>query len=215
MNNLLASRRAVTLAVLSLGSALAHAGFVNGSFENPKIPLASIGVIGGLDVTGWTLEGTGALVSRGFGGGGTGVTWWDAPDLDQYLYIQVSTGLGAVKQSVAVDAGQHALKFAMADFKSQFISPGGQVLVDIKRDSDQAVILAPTLFTTPDFSDFQEKSVLFSAPTTGSYTFRFGTVSGHAGLVDNVRLDAVPEPATMGLLTLGGLAAVARRRRQK
>lgn len=203
------------MTVLSLGSVLAHAGFVNGSFESPKIPLASIGVIGGLDVTGWTLEGTGALVSNGFGGGGTGVTWWDAPDLDQYLYIQVSTGLGAVKQSVTVESGQHTLAFAMADFKSQFISPGGQVLVDIKRNSDQAVILAPTLFTTPDFSDFQEKTLSFSVPTTEDYTFRFGTVSGHAGLIDNVRLETVPEPATIGLLTMGGLAAVARRRRQK
>jgi len=46
-------------------------------------------------------------------------------------------------------------------------------------------------------------------------SFPAGFVGGAWGIVNNMQFDITPEPATLSLLALGGLAMVARRRRRK
>lgn len=89
--------------------------------------------------------------------------------------------------------------------------------------SDFVTGLSPTPDTDPLFSESGYLLFTFTAPTTGSYTLRFGVANGETGtegtsstpsglLVDNLRIVPVPEPTSMAALGLGLLAAARRRR---
>lgn len=193
-------------------AATAHADFINGSFEDPGIspdynrPVST----GGLP--GWSVLDS-VLIRNGYDGSGSGTTWHDTSAGSQYLYINDIVGTEGISQAVTLTAGANRLSYLQADFASAFASPGGAIDVTIVRDSDSQTILHQET-DTADFSDFVTKTINFTAPTAGSYTFSFAGVGGHAALIDNVHVAAVPEPTTMAAVGLG-LVGIARRRRAK
>lgn len=67
---------------------------------------------------------------------------------------------------------------------------------------------ASTLVTTDTFKDFSFVYVTGNTVTADPITIRFSKVSGGQNGVDNVRLDAVPEPAAIGIagVVIGCLA---------
>lgn len=87
---------------------------------------------------------------------------------------------------------------------SNYAYNGGHLLVEIRHSgfSGTSRSVDALVTSTPGYS------TLFSAAWTGSYT---GT-SGAQGNFSIVRLTAVPEPTTTGLLGLGLLAVLRRRR---
>lgn len=189
------------------------ADFVNGSFEDPAIDAATDLGVTGTDIAGWTYSdgALGAIISNGFVG--ASVDWHNTPAGSQYLYAAAYTmGGETIEQSVNLTAGSHEVSFLQADFGSVFQVPGGEIYLSIL-NSDNSELVAPTLYSTPEFSDFIDQTLKFDAPTDGDYTFRFTTVSGHAGLIDDVHLvGAVPEPATLIVVGLGFGGLLLRRR---
>lgn len=184
---------------------------VNGSFEAPTATPNSLTLVSGADVPGWFLSGTGAVVDNGLNAG-FGTTWNHTPDGQQYLYINANVAGGVtLSQNVNLTSGNHSLDFLQADFASGFLFPGGDLFAKIVRNSDSFVV-ASQEFVTPNFSPFISQSLAFNAPDAGTYSIVFTSVGGHAGIIDGVKLDAVPEPATLSLIGLG-LAALARRRK--
>jgi hypothetical protein len=61
-------------------------------------------------------------------------------------------------------------------------------------------------------SAFALKTMNFTVTESGTYTVSFAS-SGNAYLLDNVAVTLVPEPATIGLIALGGLVGLLRRNR--
>ena len=199
----------------SLLPSLASADFINGSFEDNVVPPNSYTAFSGSDLTGWTYTsgGFGALIPNGFDGAGSYTTWHDTPAGNQYLYIAQSVTPGiTLDQALTLSLGSHTLSFLQADFASSFQTPGGAVDVTIY-NPDSSVLVGPTLFTTTTYSDFIQQSLTFTTPTEGSYDVQFTTIGGQAGIIDNVRMDAVPEPAPIAALGLGALGLLLRRRR--
>jgi len=187
----------------------------NGSFESPDV-IGHLWYGVGNGIPGWTIVSTttNVVVIDNFDTAG-GVLWHDTPVGDQVLYIGNSVGVSVVEQSVALESGDvGSLSFLQADFASLLSvgSPGGKVIVSL-RDSLGNFLIGPTTFTTPDLSGYIERELDFLVPVTDSYTLSLESIQGHAGLVDDVRIEIVPEPATMAALGLGAAALIRRRRR--
>jgi hypothetical protein len=86
--------------------------------------------------------------------------------------------------------------------------------------------LAPPQFATtgagnPFVLETHYQTFSIIVPTTGVYTLGIGVVDGtttdnsSALLVDNISVNAVPEPSTIGLIIAGGVSCLAMRRRLK
>lgn len=194
----------------------AHAGLlVNGDFEQPVLTGAYVGYsVGQTMGAGWVVEqGTflSDIIHNSYLVGG-GVSWHPSPSGNQYCYVADSVyGGHIVSQSVTYNAGANSISFIQADFRSN--GAGGQVTLDIVDSGNVSIIGGPTLFTTGVGDYWAPRSLSFSVPTNGDYKIRFGSVAGHAGLIDAVQTTAVPEPATiLGLVC--GLGFVIRRRKK-
>ena len=137
--------------------------------------------------------------------------WWATPAGNQFMYVGESfNGGNTISQAVALSAGSNTLSFLQSDYKA---GNGGQIYVDVLDTNSKSIFSGPKLFETSALSNWVHQSLTFDAATAGNYTLEFTSVIYHAGVIDDVKLNPVPEPSTMAL----GVAAVGllvRRRRQ-
>ncbi len=218
------ARRALLLTGLLFAAAVppaAHANLIqNGSFELPASGSTQVGVT----PTGWQLLGNGSrvdIIRAGYYGA-------FASDGVQFVDL-IGGGIfpSGLKQSVDLLAG--VTYHLMFDYNGGRYVNGTQTsgrmleyalgsLVSGSMNVDDLNAFASNGPTTP----WQTESVVFTAPSSGTYELVFSTPNGRHGspYVDNVRLEEVarvPEPFTTTLLGLGiaglGLRGFSRKRR--
>lgn len=200
---------ALALAAMSSANML-----VNGSFEDPVVgDGGSQGFIGQTIGSGWFSEGFAAINDNNFTGGG--VVWHPTAYGNQYLYLNVFAGDNTITQSVNLTGGQvYGLSFMLADFGTQFSTPGAMVTYDVVDNNNVSMLGGPITISTADFADFARYGSTFTATSTNSYTVSFTSTLSHAANLDDIQLNpgAVPEPASMACLGLGVLALARKKR---
>lgn len=175
---------------------------VNGSFEDPLISDNSfLAVTAGSGVlTGWTVGGTSIDVL-------SGPSRFVAADGNQSVDLVGTPGPGDVSQLLATtDGTTYKIRFALSRNDE-----GGSVAdkdVDFSFGSYTENLLGAvqnswTYFERTIVADSSLTELKFSSDASGFF----------GGLVDDVSVEAVPEPASMAALTLGAMALITRRRK--
>jgi choice-of-anchor C domain-containing protein len=186
---------------------------LNGSFEVGPDPGAMITLLGGSTaITGWEVT-RGGIDYEG--------TFWVASDGDRSLDLDNSPGFGGIMQTFATNVGQEYLvTFDMAGnpyrgyndpfIKYMRVEAAGQY-ADFSFD-----------VTGHDYNNmgwethsyqFTANSSLTTLEFYSLHSFE-GGYSGYCGpALDNVSVVFVPEPATLLLLGLGGLALLRNRKK--
>ena len=172
----------------------------NASFENDLVSVHQY--VNGLTVSGWSY---GADNSAGY----TPTTFMavdqDAADGVQAGFIQRTGSIGQAIDGFT-PGQEYTLSFAA-------IRRGGSQLNPLNVSLDGSAVLSGA---APDAgTDWTYFSVNFVASESELTLLFQGTVGGSdvSTSIDDVRFAVVPEPATLVLLTLGGLGALVRRRR--
>jgi hypothetical protein len=188
--------------------AVAHAGITNGSFQDGA----------GNSATGWTLGGSNALAltdndyitnAGGYGASPYGGRFlsFNAGDVaaNNWAYQDFATAAGTT----------YTVSFAFANFG---VSTNQQLNV-LLSDSNAGVLLSSSYANSNGSNDlsaiWNSTSVTFTAvgaTTRLTFSDAGSTTNSTDLLVDNVAVEAVPEPMTMIALA-GGVAAMLRRRR--
>lgn len=182
-------RPALIVAVLAVCAAPIFAANIvqNGSFENPQIGNWFRTVYAGDPfITGWTV----GLVSVDVTQGDIG----QAEDGTQGIDMAGSPGPGSLTQTLTTESGAgYMLSF--------WVSSNGGPYTDALIVDWNGFSLAT--LSTPAPGTWREYS--FEVTGTGSDTLAFiGTIDGLAGArLDNVSVDPIPEPATLGLIGAG------------
>lgn len=192
----------------------AHASTViaNGSFESPTTAASpnSSGSYAypGVTIDSWTYMGDAGLIDAVNGTPWFGGTPPQGYDGAQYAFVQVT---GSISQSFTTGAGLFRASWLEASRPA--LCCGGNQTYNVTLDN---VVLDS--FTTHSGQQFQSRSVLGPVVTGGQHTLAFVGLNPLGGdntaFIDNVSA-GVPEPAAWGLMImgLGGIGAVARRRR--
>lgn len=134
------------------------------------------------------------------------------------LFKQANIGIGLVNPgdeiTIKFDArGEYAVPggVAFAEFFSE-LSGGGVSAGGILGGAPLAINGDPAVWTSFMFTQIAGPDV------SGGVTLQLGATTGPAGgtnmFYDNVSVSIIPEPASIALLGLGGVAMLARRRRQ-
>lgn len=202
-------------AALLTGSGASAQNVTNGSFEASN-PATWPGYASqpGNEVPGWT-------ISDPAGGGVNPTT-----DPNQPCCGPGPFGPGAPGVTPSPDGGNWAFMQGDITFSQQVtdLTPGQLYELryyDSHRAGDSgpgdtltATIANGSLTTTPDLT-WQLRTVQFTATSaTETLTFDHGVIDGDRSVAfDGVAITLVPEPAGLGLLALGGLGLLARRRR--
>ena len=219
------TKRAPLLAGLLFAAAMvptAHANLIqNGSFELP----ASGGTQVGVTPTGWQLLGNGSavdIIHAGYYGA-------FASDGDQFVdLISNGTTPSGLKQSVDLLGG--VTYHLLFDYNGATYLDGSHTvgrmleyaLGSLVSGSMNVDDLNAFAWNNHPTTPWQTESVIFTAPSDGTYELVFSTPDGHDGspYVDNVRLEevtSVPEPLGTALLGLGiaglGLSGFSKRQR--
>ena len=208
---------AATLLVLSASAGAASVPIVNAGFEDPvytdgnwsyDVPPGWSGYNNGTGdgVGGWNPDNTGAIF-YGYGGvapEGQNVVWTgDGAGLAQVLNETLTTGM---TYTLSVEVG-NSYYYDWAGYKIQLLA-GGTLLAE----DDSSVAIATDTFETSTVTYAYDSAHsgllgepleirLISDPGTGEADF------------DAVRLTAIPEPITLALLGVGGLALLRRKRK--
>lgn len=218
-----ASRPFVLAAISLLGLATTEVQATNllqnGSFEDPDVnssPYFTSFFTGQTVGSGWVVDFTnsGSLVIDNDINTCCGVTWHDTSDGHQYSYLASGVGNTTLRQDFPATASvPYTLSLTLADFATQFVLPGGRVLVDVIDLSNLSSVLGGAqLLQTPDFSGFIPFTIPFVAASSGQHRLLLTSVSGYAGNVDAVVIEPTVNPvpdatSSLGLMTLG-LAAL-------
>ena len=188
--------------------AVAHAGITNGSFQDGS----------GTTATGWTLGGSNALAltdadyianAGGYGASPYGGRFlsFNAGDVaaNNWAYQDFATAAGTT----------YTVSFAFANFG---VSTNQQLNV-LLSDSNAGVLLSSSYANSNGSNNlaaiWYSDSVTFTAvgaTTRLTFSDAGSTTNSTDLLVDNVAVEAVPEPMTM-LALAGGAVALLRRRR--
>jgi choice-of-anchor C domain-containing protein len=183
---------------------------INGSFElGPEIPTFDINILGGSTaIAGWTV--TGARIDY------VGPPW-DVSDGQRAIDLDGNDDIGGIEQTFATTLGQtYVVSFDLSG------NPDGGPLV-------KAVRVSAAGFThdyTFDNSGQTLRSLTWqpitfsflatSASTTLGFTSLSSSGSSYGALIDNVRVEPVPEPSTFFLLgTALASALTSQRHRSK
>ncbi len=203
---------AMTLAFSAISSANL---VVNGSFESPDVVATSDDGLGtywyvrnGTSADGWTRS-------------GSQWTWldsrpgkWIASDGEQYTEVE-SGYAGSISQTIATWAGQ--------SYRLTFDYAANPYLSSTNPDDSLRLYLNGSAFayvdgsdSTTDDLDWTTYAYVFTASSTSTeLRFQDGYTNFpyHGGFLDNVTMVAVPEPATLGVLGLGLVSLIRRRRK--
>lgn len=189
--------------------------FSNGSFENPVIAGSQNDgqIYYAYDLTGltdWASFGN-VIVARNVN------SYWKGTDGSQYINLQFSTS-NYIEQTIAtVAGGTYRIKFDLScdnlfgqwnrDDCTLGVSLNGTTLNTFKPSTDAAQTLT-----------WDSISLDFTA-TSSSSSIRFFDAANFTNFVgpmlDNVSVEAVPEPASILALTFGSFALIVNRKRRK
>ena len=195
--------RSIALLVLCMAPIVAGNIVVNGSFEAYQISGNYYQAVFAGDTTtipGWTVGTSttaGVDVVQGAG-------WW-SEDGTQGIDMAGTPGPGSLAQTLATASGaEYLLSFWVSSNGGPF---DNGLTVDWNA-TQLATISSPAQGTWEQFS--------YQVTGTGSDTLIFlDNIAGNAGpLLDNVGVQAIPEPATFGLIGVG-LLLVGRRLRRR
>jgi choice-of-anchor C domain-containing protein len=182
---------------------------VNGSFESGPViaPFEDINIAGGSTaITGWTV--TGNVIDY------LGPPW-DVTDGERGIDLDGNDGIGGIEQTFATVPGQpYFLRFDLSG------NPHGTPLEKLMRLDIAGLTQTYSHDSSGQTRDallWQAITVLFVASDSTS-TVAFTSLSpadnSFGALIDNVRIDPVPEPATLLLVGAGGLGLLASIRRR-
>jgi hypothetical protein len=210
--------RVLTICLAAVATTPAVANLiVNGSFETPVVPAGStLNFPGGsTGITGWTMVGVDSdLISTSFTQ--SGVTF-NAQDGQQWIDLAGHTSnsqtSGATQSITTVAGGLYAVSFYVGsadDNVNNFFFPS---TIDLSINGGPRVH-----FTNPiapsNHLDWAQFVVPFVA--TGSSTnltfYNGGASNNFLSALDNVVVDAVPEPSSVVLIGLGVVGFLGRRR---
>ncbi|MBA4107238.1 MAG: hypothetical protein C0485_15950 [Pirellula sp.] len=202
-------------ALLTIVGSAAQANVIsNGSFETPVTSTLIVVGAGDPTITSWTVGLVGVdLVNAA----GNGFVNGAAADGAQYLDLDGSPGPGSITQTFATTpATQYTLTF---DYANNYTTPGtAQALVQVADGANTYLsdVISHSTSVSGNLDWTSYPSFTFTAQqasTTLSFMSMSGGVFGGI-MLDKIEVNAVPEPASMGLM---GLAAtcffVVRRRR--
>ena len=209
-----------------MGCSLLHANLItNGSFEIPLVPVGSFTnfASGSTGITGWTVVGPQAsVVSTAFTQSGI---LFPAADASQWVDL---TGFNAnsvegVEQTVTTTPGtQYTLSFSVGNVNNPGGIFGTTSTVNVRLGGIGGTLLGS--FTNSNATlgtqTWQQFTTMFTAAGSSiTLDFLNGDPSGdNSNGLDNVNLTAngatVPEPSTLSLLVLGGIAVGLVRRRK-
>jgi len=221
---------AFTVTLYTLGIACAQLGpnlVTNGSFETPignnqwgRNPATWFA---GQTFGGWTVtQGSVDIVRFGVSPLGAGPSY----DGVQLVDLNGSPGVGGIRQDITIaDPGIYRLHFALSG--NTGVDPDSPRIVRVQLSLGATDVFNSTFtwnlsdhpshntFNLPSWDVYQ---VDFLVPTAGIYTLSFTSLTvtnnAYGPMIDDVRLQLVPEPAS--LLALGaGLAGLLGLRRRK
>lgn len=206
------------LATLAFAPASQATVIVNGSFETPLVPLTSFDTYGAgsTTITGWTVLGIDASIVSGTAVDGP--MTFQAQDGDQFLDLTgpgTNNNQNGVSQDIATQAGQlYSLSFYVGSGSGATFTAS---TVDLSIDGGSRIgFTNPNLPTT--HLDWQLFTYDFTAsgPVTNIAFYNGSHPSNHLSALDNVSIEAIPEPSAFALLTgVAGLAGALVRRRRR
>lgn len=217
----------LTLALLLSGGSLQAAPIVtDGGFETPNVPTPDVSsdpywdyYYTGETFGAWKVDVTTTAVDQIHTNyTGNYVTWPDAIEGSQYVYLSDAVGYSVISQIVQLEAGHlYDLSFWLSDFVSMDYGSGAWVSADLVNTlSSESIFDEMQVFSHGHAPDWKSYSVGFSVATTGDYKLSFASQQGWAANIDGVAItDVTPQTpgvpdtgATLGLLG-GALALLA------
>ncbi|NNM88506.1 MAG: PEP-CTERM sorting domain-containing protein [Phycisphaerae bacterium] len=205
---------------LRTGGALPNAGLVtNSGFESN--PVSTNGftayTAGSTAITGWTVDPTTAADNGGvqllgihFNGSGYGIQF--APqNQGQILQLTNSTtAAGGVQQTLATVTGQ---QYSISlDLAARYYTGTSAIALG-------TLDFGGTLFNLTGTGAFNRYTFTTTATSSSTlldiYGLNAAGTNVHSALIDNVSVVAVPEPASMAILAIGGAGLLLVRRRKQ